>query len=77
MAHGYGRERGAAEVAPLYSNTTLVSFFAAVALGTSVRILPKFDALRYLQIAQHIRATHTMLVPVQYQHHGAGAVWRV
>ena len=67
MAHGYGPGSVALLATPLYSNTTLVSFFAAVALGTSVRILPKFDALRYLQIAQHIRATHTMLVPVQYQ----------
>ena len=67
MAHGYGPGSVALLATPLYSNTTLVSFFAAVALGASVRILPKFDALRYLQIAQHIRATHTMLVPVQYQ----------
>ena len=29
--------------------------------------MPKFDAPRYLQTAQQIRATHSMLVPVQYQ----------
>jgi long-chain acyl-CoA synthetase len=29
--------------------------------------MPKFDALCYLQLAERIRATHTMLVPVQYQ----------
>ena len=29
--------------------------------------MPKFDALAYLQIAARERATHTMLVPVQYQ----------
>ncbi len=28
---------------------------------------PKFDAKGYLQLAQAHRATHTMLVPVQYQ----------
>ena len=29
--------------------------------------MPKFDALQYLQLAQAHRATHTMLVPVQYR----------
>lgn len=52
---------------PLYSNTTLVSFFPTLGWGGSVYLMPKFDALRYLQLAQRIRATHTMLVPVQYQ----------
>jgi acyl-CoA synthetase (AMP-forming)/AMP-acid ligase II len=32
-----------------------------------VVLMPKFDAARYLQLAQQHRATHTMLVPVQYQ----------
>ena len=30
-------------------------------------LMKKFDARRYLEIAQARRATHTMLVPVQYQ----------
>jgi acyl-CoA synthetase (AMP-forming)/AMP-acid ligase II len=30
-------------------------------------MMRKFDALTYLQLAQKHRATHTMLVPVQYQ----------
>ncbi len=52
---------------PLYSNTTLVSFFPTLGWGGSVYLMPKFDALRYLQLAQRVGATHTMLVPVQYQ----------
>ena len=67
MAHGYGPDSVTLLATPLYSNTTLVSFFASVALGGSVYTMAKFDALRYLQLAQQLRATHTMLVPVQYQ----------
>ena len=52
---------------PLYSNTTLVSFFPTLGWGGCVHLMPKFDALGYLQSAQRIGATHTMLVPVQYQ----------
>ncbi len=52
---------------PLYSNTTLVAVIPTLANGGCVVMMPKFDALAYLQIAQAERATHTMLVPVQYQ----------
>jgi acyl-CoA synthetase (AMP-forming)/AMP-acid ligase II len=52
---------------PLYSNTTLVVFFPTLALGGCVLLMPKFDALGYLQLAERQRVTHTMLVPVQYQ----------
>ena len=52
---------------PLYSNTTLVSFLPTLGWGGSVHLMAKFDALGYLQTAQRIGATHTMLVPVQYQ----------
>jgi acyl-CoA synthetase (AMP-forming)/AMP-acid ligase II len=52
---------------PLYSNTTLTSFFPALALGGAVVLMPKFDVAIYLHLAQLHRATHTMLVPVQYQ----------
>jgi acyl-CoA synthetase (AMP-forming)/AMP-acid ligase II len=34
--------------------------------GTAV-LMAKFDAARYLELAQKYRATYTMLVPVQYQ----------
>ena len=52
---------------PLYSNTTLVVFFPTLAFGGCVVLMPKFDASHYLQLAQSLRVTHTMLVPVQYQ----------
>ena len=52
---------------PLYSNTTLVVFFPTLSVGGTVVLMPKFDALGYLQLAQRERVTHAMLVPVQYQ----------
>ncbi len=52
---------------PLYSNTTLVAVIPTLACGGCLVLMPKFDALAYLQIAQAERVTHTMLVPVQYQ----------
>jgi len=52
---------------PFYSNTTLVAFFPALALGGAVVLMGKFDAGEYLELAARHRATHTMLVPVQYQ----------
>ena len=51
---------------PLYSNTTLVSVLPTLANGGLVVVMPKFDAERFLVLAQHHRATHAMLVPVQY-----------
>ena len=52
---------------PLYSNTTLVSFLPTLALGGTAVLLGKFDAATYVRQAAKHRATHTMLVPVQYQ----------
>ncbi len=63
----YGPDTVTVLATPLYSNTTLVMFFPTLAFGGTVVLMPKFDALGYLQLAQAERATHTMLVPVQYQ----------
>ncbi len=52
---------------PLYSNTTLVSFLPTLAHGGTAVLLGKFDAATYVRQAAKHRATHTMLVPVQYQ----------
>mgnify|MGYP000927472809 CR=1 FL=1 len=51
---------------PLYSNTTLVSFFPTLAGGGTVALMKKFDARKFLELASSLRATHAMLVPVQY-----------
>jgi long-chain acyl-CoA synthetase len=51
---------------PLYSNTTLVSVFPALAGGGRLVLMKKFDAREFLRLAQAHRATHAMLVPVQY-----------
>jgi len=52
---------------PLYSNTTLVSLLPTLAFGGTAVLMGKFDAARFLEVAQRERATHAMLVPVQYQ----------
>ena len=65
--YDYGPHGTTLLATPLYSNTTLVVFFPTLGAGGCVVLMPKFDATRYLQLAQEHRVTHTMLVPVQYQ----------
>ena len=65
--YGYGPASVTLLATPLYSNTTLVVFFPTLAFGGTVLLMDKFDAARYLALAQARRVTHTMLVPVQYQ----------
>jgi long-chain acyl-CoA synthetase len=66
--YGYGPESVTVLATSLCSNTTLVCFFPTIAKGGSVAFAgPKFDAAAYLALAERVRATHTMLVPVQYQ----------
>ena len=52
---------------PLYSNTTLVTLLPTLGWGGTAVIMAKFDARRFLELAEASRATHAMLVPVQYQ----------
>lgn len=52
---------------PLYSNTTLVSFLPTLGNGGTAVLMPKFDAEAFLKLSQKHRATHAMLVPVQYR----------
>ncbi|MEJ6023762.1 class I adenylate-forming enzyme family protein [Ramlibacter sp. PS4R-6] len=69
-AQGYGYSPDSVTVlaTSLCSNTTLVCAFPTVAQGGCLVFgKPKFDAASYLALAQEVRATHTMLVPVQYQ----------
>ena len=52
---------------PLYSNTTLVSVIPTLAWGGTVVLMAKFDAEKLLKLSEKHRATHAMLVPVQYR----------
>ncbi len=65
--YGYGPDAVTLLATPLYSNTTLVVLLPSLAHGGRVVLMPKFDAAGYLALAERHRATHTMLVPVQYQ----------
>jgi long-chain acyl-CoA synthetase len=64
---GYASDTVTLLATPLYSNTTLVVFFPTIAFGGTLVLMDKFDVERYLAVAERHRATHTMLVPVQYQ----------
>ena len=64
---GYGPEAVTVLSTPLYSNTTLVCFNPTFAGGGTVVLMKKFDARGFLELSQKHRATHTMLVPVQYR----------
>jgi acyl-CoA synthetase (AMP-forming)/AMP-acid ligase II len=63
----YGPESVTLLATPPYSNTTILPLLAAIAGGGTAILMSKFDAGRYLAIAEAERVTHTMLVPVQYQ----------
>lgn len=67
IAFGYGPDSVTLISTPLYSNTTLVAFLPTIGLGGTLILMGRFDAQKYLELAQAHRATHTMLVPVQYQ----------
>jgi long-chain acyl-CoA synthetase len=64
---GYGPDSVTLVSTPLYSNTTLVSFFPSLAAGGCVVLMAKFDPSEFLRLSERDRVTHAMLVPVQYQ----------
>jgi long-chain acyl-CoA synthetase len=64
---GYGPDTVTMVSIPLYSNMTLSSFLPALSLGSTVVLMARFDAGRYLELAQQHRVTHAMMVPVQFQ----------
>ncbi len=66
-ANGFGPDAVTLLAIPLYSNLTLTYFFGAVGLGGTVVLMGKFDAGRYLALAEQHRATHSVLVPVQFR----------
>lgn len=65
--NGYDAEARTLISTPLYSNTTIVSFMPTLFGGSTVFLMPKFDARAYLALVEKERITHTMLVPVQYK----------
>lgn len=65
---GYGPDTVAMVATSLCSNTTLVAVLPALAKGGCVVMTEgRFDPAGWLALAQEVRATHAMLVPVQYQ----------
>lgn len=66
-AQNYGANSRTITSTPLYSNTTMAVFLPSLFSGGSVSIMGKFDAQKWLERASAERATHTMLVPVQYR----------
>ena len=67
QAMRYGPESVTMVSTPLYSNTTLGSVLSTLGHGGALVLMRKFDALGFLQLAERRRATHAMLVPVQYR----------
>jgi len=65
--NGYDNNARTLISTPLYSNTTIVSFIPTLFGGSTVHLMPKFDARGYIEIAAREKITHTMLVPVQYK----------
>jgi long-chain acyl-CoA synthetase len=66
--YGYGPDAVAMVATSLCSNTTLVSVFPSLAKGGALVLTQgRFDPSAYLALAADARATHAMLVPVQYQ----------
>ena len=51
---------------PLYSNTTITTWWPTLCAGGTLVIMPKFDAEGALQLIQDHQVSHVMLVPVQY-----------
>src|SRR6185295_9869951 len=55
LLYGYGTDATAIVSTPLYSNTTLVSFFPTVAWGSTVVLMEKFDPAKFLALAEKHR----------------------
>ncbi len=64
---GYGADAITLTSTPLYSNTTLAVFLPTMFSGGCASLMGKFDTVKWLERAAAERATHTMLVPVQYR----------
>lgn len=52
---------------PFYSNNLIIALLPTIAAGGTLVLMPKFDARRFLDLAERHRVTHAVLVPAQYQ----------
>ena len=66
MALGLGPGAITLVSTPLYSNTTITTWWPTLCGGGTLVIMPKFDAEGALNLIQRHCVTHAMLVPVQY-----------
>ena len=66
-AYGYDEAAISLVSTPLYSNTTLAALLPALSGGGALVLMARFDAGAFLALAERHRATHAMLVPVQYR----------
>jgi long-chain acyl-CoA synthetase len=64
---GLGPDTVALAATPLYSNITLMVALPTLARGGSVVLMEKFDAGHFLELAQGMRVTYAVLVPIQYR----------
>jgi long-chain acyl-CoA synthetase len=66
MGLGIGNDAITLISTPLYSNTTITTWWPTVCAGGCLVIMSKFDAEQALALVQQYQVTHAMLVPVQY-----------
>ena len=66
-AYGYDRDAISLVSTPIYSNTTLSAMLPALAGGGRLILMERFDAGRFLHLAESHAVSHAMLVPVQYR----------
>ena len=63
-ARGYSADAVTLLATPLYSNTTLSALVQTIGAGGTIVLMAKFDARRWLALAEQHQTTHAMLVPV-------------
>ncbi|MFT4613580.1 MAG: long-chain acyl-CoA synthetase [Bacteroidia bacterium] len=63
---GVGGESITLITTPLYSNTTITTWWPTLCGGGTLVIMRKFDAAGTLALIEQHQVTHVMLVPVQY-----------
>lgn len=51
---------------PIYSNGTLFGVLPTLAFGGTILLMSKFSTTGFLKLSQDHKATHTVMVPVQY-----------